>query len=77
MTANCAGVLQGVCDVESSQSSKRVAAPRGNNDRDRVLDGVRVDVEWEHKPICGRTSGCETVRTRMFSIQAPVFLVRD
>ena len=39
-----AGVLQGVFVVEGSSASKRVAAPRSDNDRDGVLDGVRMDV---------------------------------
>jgi hypothetical protein len=47
--------------MEGSSASKRVAAPRSDNDRDRVLDGVRVDAEWEHKPFCDRTSGREPV----------------
>jgi len=60
--------------MEGSSAPKRVAAPGDNNDRDRVLDGVRVDVEWERKPLRGYTSGCESVRTCTFSIQTPVFL---
>ena len=47
--------------MESSSTSKRVAAPRSENDRDRVCDGVRVDVEREHHPICGRSSGLQQV----------------
>ena len=47
--------------MEGSPASKRVAAPRSDNDRDRVLDGVRVDVQREHNPVRGRTSGCESV----------------
>ena len=61
MTMNCADVLQGICDMEGSSTSKCVATPWSDNDRDRVLDGVRMDAEQEHNPVCGRTSGCETV----------------
>ena len=56
-----AGVLQGVCVVEGSSASKRVATPRSDNDRDRVLDGFGVDAEWEHKPVYICTPGCESV----------------
>ena len=47
LTITCAGVLQGICAMESSSPPKCVAAPRSDNDRDRVLDGVGVDAEWE------------------------------
>ena len=61
LIVNFTGVLQGVCVVEGSPTSKRVATPRSDNDRDRVLDGVRVDAEREHKPVCICASGCESV----------------
>ena len=61
LIVNRAGVLQGVCVVEGSSASKRVAAPRSYNDRDRVLNGFGVDAEWEHKPVCICASGCESV----------------
>ena len=47
--------------MEDSSASKRVAAPGSDNDRDRVLDGVGVDAEREHKPVRGRTSGYESL----------------
>ena len=56
-----AGVLQGVCVVEGSSASKRVTAPGSDNDRDGVLDGVRMDVEREHKSVCSYTPGRESV----------------
>ena len=59
--------------MEGSSASKRVAAPRSDDDRDRVLDGVRVDAEWEHKPVCICTSGRESVWACTFAVQDPVF----
>ena len=61
LTITRTGVLQGVCVVEGPSTSKRVAAPRSDNDRDRVLDGVGLDAEREHKPVRGCTSGCESL----------------
>ena len=61
LTVNRAEVLQGVCAMEGSSPSTRLAALRSDNDRDRVLDGVRVDVEREHKRIYCCTSGRKSV----------------
>jgi hypothetical protein len=61
LTVNRAEVLQGVCAVEGSSASERVAALRSNNDRDQVRDGIRVDVEREHQPVCDSASGCESI----------------
>ena len=56
-----AGVLQRVRDVEGSSSSERIAAARSHNDREPVRNGVGVDGEWKHQPICEGTPGCESV----------------
>jgi hypothetical protein len=68
LTVNRAEVLQGICAVEGSSPSKRVAAPGSDNDRDQVRNGVRVDVERERQPVCHKASGCESVRTCKSSI---------
>ena len=56
-----AEVLQGVRDVEGSPSPERVVAPGSHNDGDTVRDGVGVDDEREHQPICEGEPGCEPV----------------
>ena len=57
----CAGVLQRVRDMEGSSSSKRVATPRSDNDWDSVWNGIEVDGEREHQPVCGGTQGSESI----------------
>ena len=69
-----AGVLQGVRDVENSLPSERVAAARGDDDRESVCYGVRVDDEREHQPVPEGTFRCEPVRTSKSSIQLLVIL---
>ena len=54
-------VLQRVRDVEGTSSSERVAATGRHNDRGPVRDGVGVDGEREHQPICESTPGCESI----------------
>ena len=56
-----AEVLQRIRDVEGSSSSERVAATGRHNDRDPVRDGVGMDDERKHQPICENTPGCESV----------------
>jgi serine/threonine protein kinase len=41
--------------MEHPSSSKRVAAVGHNDDRDPVCDGIRVDGQWEHQPVCEST----------------------
>ena len=45
LSVNCAEVLQGVCNVENSPPSKRVAAARSDNVGVPVRDGVGVDAK--------------------------------
>ena len=68
VVGTCAGILQGVRDVENSSPSERVAAARGD-DRESVCYGFRVDDEREHQPVPDGTSRREPVRTRKSSIQ--------
>ena len=72
-----AEVLQGVCDVEGSSSSERVATARGYNERDPVCYGVGMDDKRKHQPICEHTPGCESVRTCTFppkTLYSPLWL---
>ena len=74
LTVDCTEILQGICAMEGPSPSERVAAPGSGNDRNEARDGVRVDIEWEHKRVCDSASGCESVRTRELSIRAPAVL---
>jgi hypothetical protein len=74
LTVNRAEVLQGICAVEGSSPPECVAAPGGDNDRNQIRDGVRVDVQREHQPVCDSTPGCESVRPRKFSVRASAIL---
>ena len=56
-----AEVLQGVRDMEDSQSSKRVATTRSQHGRGSVHNGVGVDDEWKHQPVCKGKRGSEPV----------------
>ena len=66
LTVTPAEVLQGVRNVEGSSASQRVAATRGHNVRNPIRDGIGVDDERKHQPICSGTPGCESVRTCTF-----------
>ena len=61
LTVTHAGVLQGVRDVEGPLPSKRGAAPGGDNERGPVRNGVGVDDEREHQPVCQDTPGSESI----------------
>ena len=61
LTATCAEVLQGVRDMESPSPPERVAAPGSDNDRDPVRNGVKMDDEREHQPVCDDTQGSEPI----------------
>ena len=76
LAETCAGLLQGVRDVEGSQSPERADAARGDGDRGSVRNGVRVDGIWEHQPFCDRASGRKSVRTCEFSLPASTISVR-
>jgi len=58
LTVTYAEVLQRICDMEGSQSSK-YSATAGSDDQGSVCYGVKVDGEWEHQPVCGNTLGCK------------------
>ena len=75
LAETCAGLLQGVRDVEGSQSPERADAARGDGDRGSVCNGVGVDDVWEHQPVCEHASGHESVRAREFSLRASTISV--
>jgi serine/threonine protein kinase len=52
LSVSCTGVLQGGCGMEGPPPSQSAAAIRRDDDRDSVRDGIGVDDEWKHQPIC-------------------------
>ena len=60
LTEPCTEVLQGGHDVEIPSPSKRAIAGRGDNDRNTVRNGIRMDGEWEHKRLREGTSRCRS-----------------
>ena len=51
-------VLQGSNDMEYTAPYKRIGTGRCDDDRVSVCDGIRVDGEWEHQPVCGEKYRC-------------------
>jgi hypothetical protein len=49
LTVIRAEILQGIRAMEGPLASERVAAPWGDNDRNHIRDGVRLDAEWKHQ----------------------------
>ena len=47
--------------MESSSASERTAADWSDGGRGWVRDGVRMDDEWEHQPVCGISPGRKSV----------------
>ena len=47
--------------MEGPSSSERVAASGGDNDRHPVRNGVKMDDEREHQPVCDDTQGSEPI----------------
>lgn len=57
--------------MEGSLSSERVTAPRSDDDRDSVRDGVKVDDEQGYKPVRDGTQGRKQIRTRTSTFRIP------
>ena len=56
-----AEVLQGGHDMENPPTSEYPTVDWSHDVRNPVRNGVRVDGEWEHQPICEETPGCKPV----------------
>jgi hypothetical protein len=71
LTVNRAEILQGICAMEGSSASERIATPWSDDDRNHIRDGVRVDAEREYQCVCNSTSGCEQIRPCKSPTPAP------
>jgi hypothetical protein len=49
--------------VENPPASECPAADWSHDVRDPVRNGIGLDGEWEHQPICEGTPGCKPVGT--------------
>ena len=62
-------ILQGGCDVENPPTSKHPVADRGDDVRDSVCDGIRLDGRRKHQRLCEGTPRCKSVGTGMLLTQ--------
>ena len=72
LTKPCTEVLQGGCDVENPSTSKCAATHWGDDDRDSIRNGIRVDGKWKHEQLREGTSGRSSVRACRCSIRSLV-----
>jgi len=66
----CVEVLQGGCDLEDPPASERPVPDRGDNVREPVRDGGRLDGERKHQRLREGTPGCKPVGAGRLLIQS-------
>ena len=59
-------VLQGGYDMENPSASERVTTFGSEDGWKPVSDGIRMDGEWEHKPVCQKEYERQSVRACRF-----------